>query len=267
MNSPHDTVSMLGKIANYVEILSRDPHSTVFVSLAEIYRKMGMLDDALEVARNGVEALSSFSPGHTALGRILAQRGQLEEAERAFARAVEIDPESLPALKGLARVCALGKQGERARQLLKRAAELAPDDQAVRKMLAALGPESASEERAPQPAPPSESAGTAAAGEDNEPIATATIAEIYVKQGLLDKALKVYGDLVRANPGNDRLRDRYQMLGRRVAGPAATGEPEIESSAAAPPEEPEPSPSGEALVIERLNRWLSAIRDRRDDVQ
>jgi tetratricopeptide (TPR) repeat protein len=177
-----------------------------------------------------------------------------------------MDPESLPALKGLARVCALGKQGARARQLLKRAAELAPDDPAVRKMLAALGPEPAGEEGEPQSAHPPESAETNAAEEDNEPIATATIAEIYVKQGLLNKALKVYGDLVRGNPDNDRLRERYQALSRQVAGQTEAGGAEAESNVAPPSEETEPSPSGEALVLERLESWLTAIRDRRDDV-
>ena len=48
--------------------------------------------------------------------------------------------------------------------------------------------------------------------EPNEPIATATLAEIYVKQGLLDKAIDVYQGLLTQNPNNDVARERITQL-------------------------------------------------------
>ena len=63
MANLEQTASLLGKIAGYIEILSKDPHSTAFVSLAEAYRQMGLLDDALEVVEKGVAALPKFSLG------------------------------------------------------------------------------------------------------------------------------------------------------------------------------------------------------------
>ncbi len=266
MASP-EPVSMLGKIAGYIEILSRDPHSTVFVPLAEAYRQMGMLDDALDAAQRGVAALPKFSPGYTILGRVHAQRNELNEAEAAFWSALEIDPESVPTLKGLARVCGMQGQRERARQLLEQAHQLEPDDATVTKMLAALGPAPAGRSVAPGPASAPAHSTADADGDDDAlaPFATATIAEIYVKQGLPGKAAQVYRDLLKANPDNASLEARYRELDRQLKGevaPAAALEnPGISSDTGV-----DITAGEEDRTLAILMRWLDAIRERRDDV-
>lgn len=273
MAATDQTISMLGKIAGYVEILSRDPHSTAFVSLAEVYRQMGMLDDAIEVAQKGVTALPQFSPGFTALGRIQAQRGHLPEARSAFERAHALDPGSLPALKGLARVAGMQGERERARELLEAARQLQPEDATVLKMLASLGPAPSAQPPAPAPGGGGSRA-VEAAVEPSEvddrqaPIATPTIAEIYVKQGLPQKALRVYRDLLAAHPENPDLAARCRDLEKLLAGPATDV---AVSAEPVPGSEPEPQiasvedPQEQVLVT--LNRWLDAIHDRRDDVR
>jgi tetratricopeptide (TPR) repeat protein len=266
MASP-EPVSMLGKIAGYIEILDRDPHSTVFVPLAEAYRQMGLLDDALDAAQKGVTALPKFSPGYTILGRVRAQRNELNEAEAAFWSALEIDPESVPTLKGLARVCGMQGQRERARQLLLQAQQLEPGDTTVTKMLAALGPAPAGRSVAPRPASAPAHSAAEADGDDDAlaPFATATIAEIYVKQGLLGKAAQVYRDLLKANPANANLEARYRELDRQLRGevapaadPEASGLP-IDARA-------DTTAGEEDRTLAILMRWLDAIRERRDDV-
>jgi hypothetical protein len=58
----------------------------------------------------------------------------------------------------------------------------------------------------------------AAAEKSAEPISTATIAEIYIRQGFPEKALKVYRDLLRADPQNDQLRQKLIALKARLTG-------------------------------------------------
>ena len=107
--------SLLGKIATFTELLAKDPHSTAFVSLSDIYRRMGLLEDALEVVEKGVKALPRFSPGYVMLGRLRLACGALEEAAAAFETALSMDEENLAASKGLAQVLIrLGKRGARA---------------------------------------------------------------------------------------------------------------------------------------------------------
>src|SRR5512136_3002535 len=107
--------SLISKISSYLQIVSKDPHSTAFVPLAEAYRQIGLLDDALEAARMGTTMLPHFSPGFAALGRILGQMGRLDESMSAYARALSIDRQSQSALIGLARLHLVRGERDQAR--------------------------------------------------------------------------------------------------------------------------------------------------------
>ena len=79
--------------------------------------------------------------------------------------------------------------------------------------------------------------------ERGEPeIATTTLAEIYVQQGLLDRALAIYRRVADRSPGDPRVAVRVVEIERQIEQLRASGEP-----ASAPPElRPEPVPtSGE----------------------
>lgn len=110
---------------------------------------------------------------------------------------------------------------------------------------------------------------------------TNTLAELYAKQGLVDRALEVYRGMSRLDPANESLRRRIRELERTDAGPAApttvaapspaamsARAPSSPSQAAAPAMEGKSSaarPGGarvrERAAIERLERWLDAIRE------
>jgi len=270
--------SQLGKLAGYIEILAKDPRSTVFVPLAETYRQLGLLDDALEVASRGAQVLPRFSPGYTVLGRIQAQRGDLAAAVTAFEKALLLDPENLTSLKGLAKVRMRRGERTQAEQLLQRATALKPDDSVAQKMLAALG---SAPLAAPEP-PPSGDGETETLTAEGDPISTATIAEIYIRQGFFGRAQKVYRDLLQVDPHNEEIRRKLVDLKQRidsqkapsVAAEAAAGEvlaetesPSIPSlpaeaqAAAMPPAEPADESSRQLAT---LTRWLEAISSRRN---
>jgi tetratricopeptide (TPR) repeat protein len=286
-------ISLLGKIAGYTEILAKDPRSTVFVPLSEAYRQMGMLDDALQIARQGVTALPGYSPGHISLGRVLAQRGDLSRAIAAFEAALAIEHDNLTAIKGLARVRILNRQPEEALQILLRGATINPGDEGVRKMLASLGPMHSRGAVVPEASLPDEPPMEKPVA--GEPIATSTIAEIYVRQGLLKRAMKVYRDLLKIDPHNQEVRAKLIELKGRVEAQEAQGLPGGGDFSAAPAAQlspaKEPSPAPETVfpkptiaavaapvtvvapqetrgeIHQRLlNRWLDAIARRREHV-
>ena len=212
---------MIGRIGSYLQIVVKDPSSTAFVPLAEAYRQVGLLDDALEVARLGTQRLPHFSPGFSTVGRILGQMGRIDEAMSAYATALGMDRESQAALVGLARLHLIRGERDEARTILQQAAGFHPDDEKIADMLIALDlprpwqqitQASLSREAVPQEEPPPV--------EPGEPILTATLAEIYVKQGLLDKAVKVYKDILRQNPGNSAARERLLQLHEQAVGKA-----------------------------------------------
>ncbi len=270
--------SLIGKIDCYLQIVNKDPHSTAFVPLAEAFRQVGLLDDALAAARLGTQALPNFSPGFATLGRVLCQMGKFDEAMTAYYQALAIDRQSLAALLGLARLHLILCERDQARRILTQAIEFHPQDEMLGNMLLALDlPKPWATAAAPAPVAevvavvPDEI--TVAPGEVSEepgsaPIPTATLAEIYVKQGLIEQAVRVYEEIQRLEPGNAGVMSRLLELRGSLAGQmVAAPEPEVVAPPAETPvavEEKAAPPREPRIVFER---WLQAIALRRAHVQ
>ena len=274
---------MIGRIGSYLQIVSKDPSSTAFVPLAEAYRQTGLLDDALEATKLGTGRLPHFSPGFATMGRILGQMGRIDEAMSAYARALSIDRQSQAALVGLARLHLIRGERDQARRILHQAQTFHPDDEKIADMLTALDlPRPWAEIKQAKvlaaPAPLAEKSNDA----EGAPIPTATLAEIYVKQGLTDKALKVFREILRRDPGNTVALERISQLqgapsdAAIAEAPAQTGAV-IEAMAAPEPtavdsmqaEGVETMPPQEQKLLSPLaimERWLNAIRQGRANV-
>ncbi len=126
------------------------------------------------------------------------------------------------------------------------------------------------------------------AGDDEQPDAlqTNTLAELYLRQGLVDRAVEVYRSMLRVDPGNVRARRR---LGELTAGsgeenertadqedaPIAAPDPPGQSDIAVPAAlriapQPERRETGAAprprrQTIDRLEKWLGTIRRQEPD--
>jgi len=221
MTSASTGGSLIGKIGSYLQIFAKDPSSTAFVPLAEAYRQIGLLDDALEAARLGTKMLPHFSPGFSTMGRILGQMGRIDEAMSAYAKALSIDRQSQAALVGLARLHLIRAERDIARKILQQAKEFHPDDEKISDMLIALDlPRPWAEIKQATQIQESALKVESAPDKPGEPIPTATLAEIYVKQGLFDKAIKIYQDILSHSPANDAAHDRLAELQEQLSGKA-----------------------------------------------
>jgi tetratricopeptide (TPR) repeat protein len=284
MNPAKSGGSLIGRIGSYLQIFAKDPSSTAFVPLAEAYRQIGLLDDALEAARLGTTMLPHFSPGFSIMGRILGQMGRIDDAMSAYARALSIDRQSQSALIGQARLHLVRGERDLARKILQQAQEFHPDDEKIIDMLSALDlprpwAEIKQASQIEKIVPRRESA----AEEPEKPIATATLAEIYARQGLLANAIKTYQDILEQNPDNDAARERLMQLqepfsektdrsvNAKVSIPAAPFAPptiaEAEELTATPAASAElHNVTGDRSPLEVLKRWLTAIQQGRANV-
>jgi predicted Zn-dependent protease len=93
------------QIYNYLRKYQEDPTSRVFAPLAEAYRKAGLVDEAIEIAREGLRIHPGFIGGRVALGRALFDKRLFEETIEELAPVVRDVPDNLVAQRLVAESC------------------------------------------------------------------------------------------------------------------------------------------------------------------
>jgi tetratricopeptide (TPR) repeat protein len=89
-------------IYGYLKRYQDDPNSRVFAPLAEAYRKAGLIDEAIEIAREGIRKHPNFAGGKVALARALFDQQRYEEVIQALQPIVQETPDNLVAQKLIA---------------------------------------------------------------------------------------------------------------------------------------------------------------------
>jgi tetratricopeptide (TPR) repeat protein len=85
------------QIYHYLKMYQADPRSRVFAPLAEAYRKAGLLDEAIEICRDGIRFHPHFIGGRVALARALFDKGDYEGTLRELDSVVLDAPDNLVA--------------------------------------------------------------------------------------------------------------------------------------------------------------------------
>lgn len=227
---------------------SRDATSRAFLPLAEEYRRLGRLPEAEKVIREGLQKHPNYHSARVLLGRTLLELDRVDEAAAEFRAVLEAEPQNLLAGRLLAGIYRSRGNWSEALETYRRLQNFYPDDAEVRTQVYQL-------ERGPEPA--EEGPGTArhrAAPPADDALATNTLAEIYLRQGLVDRALAVYEAMLHSDPDNQAVRRRIdEILGSRTALPAQ-GAPLPAAGPAAAPGDPR------RRLIAGLQSWLIAIQ-------
>jgi tetratricopeptide (TPR) repeat protein len=101
-----DITTFWANIKKYEDTLAKDPASYCFVQLAELYRKSGLLDDAILVAKKGCEVHPDYVGGFMALGRACFDKGVKDESRTALEKVIAFTPENLLARRLLGQIYA-----------------------------------------------------------------------------------------------------------------------------------------------------------------
>ncbi len=84
--------------------LAKDPHSKVFMPLAEEYGKVGMWQEAAAVLEDGLKLYPGFITAMVALGRAYDQMAQTTKAKAILEESVKLSPENLRAHRTLIKI-------------------------------------------------------------------------------------------------------------------------------------------------------------------
>ena len=97
----------------YLKRYQENPGSRVFAPLAEAYRKAGLIDEAIDIAREGLAVHPTFIGGRVALARALFDRQSYEEVIEELKSVVVDAPDNLVAQRLMAESCLLlGRMAE-----------------------------------------------------------------------------------------------------------------------------------------------------------
>ncbi|MEK6691858.1 MAG: tetratricopeptide repeat protein [Nitrospirota bacterium] len=318
------------EIAKLSDKLTKDPSSKLFVPLAEEYRKIGMLDEAIQVLADGLKANPNYMTARVSLGKMLLEKGNISESREEFEQVVQAIPDNLFSHKKLAEIYQSEGNAENLLKEYKIILSLSPKDEEVKNALDELEGRSALSSAEPveeisepympdirsAPAPVEESVFISAEEEtapvytappeeipeipakeevseskedlvyelteelinpeelgveilpkmtpvdegprtkemDNftasvkesppEELATETMAEIYIKQGLLEKADAVYQQILNSEPKNMIIRQKKDELLSLMNIIKQKG-------------------SGNTIRTGKLESWLKNIKERR----
>lgn len=125
-------------IEKYQNILAKDPTSQVFAPLAEAYREMGMLKEALQVVTAGVQRHPQFVGGLVTYAKILRDAGQIGRAIEALKKATGLASENILAHQLLAELQLTNKNPKEALKAFKMVLFLNPSSQSAQKAVQKL---------------------------------------------------------------------------------------------------------------------------------
>lgn len=94
---PHSPI-----LYDYLRKYQEDPTSRVFAPLAEAYRKAGLVDEAIEIAREGLRVHPSFIGGRVALARALFDKKQFSDVLDELQPVIRDAPDNLVAQRLIA---------------------------------------------------------------------------------------------------------------------------------------------------------------------
>lgn len=278
------------EINKYLSILSKDPNSIVFAPLAEAYRRGGMLDEAIATAKDGLQIHPNYLSGMVALGRAFYDKGMLREAEEELEKVVKIAPDNIIAANILAEVRQKSGEGKPEAAPIQEPAEpkapiISQDEEGVEEIdpleLEEVTEDQGSSGAVEEPdlfqfeAIPLEPEGPVLdnpAAEESEitqekevapkkEITTETIAELYIKQGYIDRAIDIYQTLHDAQPGNEEIKKKLDGLKKQVE---VEEEKPVGAYGNMPGQETVADTDvGEDGNIKRLESWLKTIQNER----
>lgn len=130
---------LLAQIDRYKDIMQKDPNSREFLTLAELYRKLGVAEEATKILRDGLTRHPAYVEARLAMARVYLTQGQVEDATREFEEVIRQDTGNFVAFKLLGEIAMQKQDSEKAAERFGAAYRIKPDDPECKVMLDYIG--------------------------------------------------------------------------------------------------------------------------------
>jgi tetratricopeptide (TPR) repeat protein len=238
--------------------LAKDPHSKVFMPLAEAYGKAGMWQEAAAVLEDGLKFYPGFITAMVALGRAYDHMGQALKAKAILEESVKLSPENLRAHRTLIKIYQGQGLNESALQSCAVILAVNPRDEEALSAQSTLGGPLKQKQKPSRLNPAAPGAYSTSAQTVTEPPAsaelTASAQDLSVSTPTDSQVASTGTCVVENNTIEPALRIHNQTKEQpaaQVRDPQATNTVEM-----APP-------SSHAEVVAQLESWLRSIESRR----
>lgn len=237
-------------VKKFEDALEKDPSSRVFAQLGELYRKMGMIDRALALYREGIKRHPSYNLGYLGLAFCYADLEQYQLAYATLRPLIETSRENIRLQRLFAHCCEKLSYGEEALETWKYLLFINPRDPESMAKVAALESAPVNENVAKQsqvkfeleqihPSPvddidewvrvdldrkdeaytPRPNLGVESKmveevkiDTEEAPLMSLTLVDLYIAQGHTEKAQEVLLKMLELNPTEQKIIDRLQEI-------------------------------------------------------
>jgi tetratricopeptide (TPR) repeat protein len=246
--------------------LAKDPHSKVFMPLAEEYGKAGMWQEAAGVLEDGLKLYPGFITAMVALGRAYDQMGQSTKAKTILEESVKLSPENLRAHRTLIKIYTSQGLKELALQSCDVILAVNPRDEEARSVQSALGGPLKQEKNAESLKPTGSQKFTPSSKQaDVSPVPvefTASVAKTNIAPDLIASPVNT-SEIASADPLSVKafLLETALLPQDQIGEHPAITEPDVQAA----DNEVMPPPSPHSGAVAQLEAWLRAIESRRQD--
>jgi len=191
-----------------------------FFRKAENDRQQGDYEEAIEACLAGLERTPESLSGRMLLGRCYLGAGEIARAKEEMEKVAQKIEECLPVYEWLSQIYTEEHNVEKALEAARKALYFStsgPENRGISPAEMHFVHGASKPPFAPPPKNPPQFSKTIGKKE-TAPIPTDTLAEIYIKQGHLQKALSIYEKILKWEPENSAVRAKYEELKKRAGG-------------------------------------------------
>ena len=246
--------------------LAKDPHSKVFMPLAEEYGKAGMWQEAAGVLEDGLKLYPGFITAMVALGRAYDQMGKATKAKTILEESVKLSPENLRAHRTLIKIYTSQGLMEMALQSCAVILAVNPRDEEALSVQSALGGPLKQEKEAKQFKPTASLKSTLSLQQVDAPPAPVELIASATKTNIapdLTASTVNKSDIASVDPLSVKafLMETALLPQDLIGEQPAIAEPNIQAADT----EVMPPPSPHPGAVAQLEAWLRTIESRRHD--